>query len=64
LAVGWVSAWGLGLLMRHLLVGITPNDPGVYVGVSILLATVAILACGVPARRAATVDPMVALRWE
>jgi predicted permease len=64
LAIGWVSAWGLGLLMRHLLVGITPNDPVVYVGVSILLASVAVLASGVPARRAAAVDPMVALRQE
>ena len=45
-------------------VGIAPSDPITYVGVSPLLASIALLASYVPARRGTRVDPMVALRHE
>jgi macrolide transport system ATP-binding/permease protein len=63
-AIGTAAAWVLTRAMTHLLAGISTCDPVTYITVAILLATVALLACYIPARRAMKVDPMVALRYE
>jgi predicted permease len=61
---GLVGALAFTRFLSHLLVGISPSDPGAYFSVSALLAFVTLLACWIPARRALRVDPMVALRHE
>jgi putative ABC transport system permease protein len=62
--VGALLAGAIGRLARDLLAGVSPMDPLTYVCASGLLATVSLLACYIPARRAMRVDPMVALRYE
>ena len=64
LTIGVLAALAAGRLVSDFLVGITPNDPITYVGISLLLATVASVATYIPTRRATKVDPMVALRYE
>ena len=64
LAGGVAAALGLSQLVRSLLFGITATDPATYIGVPLLLAVVALIACYLPARRAASVDPLIALRQE
>ncbi|MGC1367083.1 MAG: ABC transporter permease [Candidatus Acidiferrum sp.] len=63
-AVGTGCALALTRLLRSLLFQITPTDPATYSAVAVILVTVALLACFVPARRAMRVDPVVALRYE
>jgi predicted permease len=62
--VGAVLAAGLGLAMRALLYGLHPFDPITFVVVPLVLGVVAVAASLLPARRAARVDPAVALRCE
>jgi len=62
--IGLVGAFLLTRWMRTLLFEITATDPLTYVSVIGLLTVVALLACYIPARRAAKVDPLIALRYE
>jgi putative ABC transport system permease protein len=63
-AIGLAGAFALTRLIRGLLFGVTPTDLTTFIAVAGILAAVALLATLIPARRAARVDPLVALRYE
>jgi len=63
-AIGLAGALGLTRFLSGLLYGVKPGDPLTLVAVSALLMAVALLASHIPARQAAKVDPMVALKHE
>lgn len=64
IAIGTAAALGATRLLRTLLYGVKPADPSTFVLVAAVLAVMALAAAYLPARRAASVDPMSALRYE
>jgi ABC-type antimicrobial peptide transport system permease subunit len=64
IAIGLAAAFGLTRSIQSLIFGIAPNDPLTFATVALVLSTVALIACGVPAWRAARIDPILALRQE
>ena len=64
LGIGLALAWMAGRLLQSFLVGVRPYDPPTFVGVSLLLAGVALLACWFPAQRASRTSPLVAIRYD
>jgi putative ABC transport system permease protein len=62
--LGIASGFGAGRLLESQLYGVPPADPLTFIGVSLIPAAIALLACMLPARRATRVDPIVALRYE
>ena len=63
-AIGLAASWGLSRFLASVLYGVAPHDPGTFIAVSALLCGVALFASYIPARRAARVDPLIALRHE
>jgi putative ABC transport system permease protein len=64
IGLGWMLALALHRVLSGLLFGVSASDPGVFLLVGILLLLTAAVACYIPARRAAQVDPMTVLRNE
>ena len=62
--VGVCAAFGLTRVLKSLLFQVSATDRATFIGIAFLYAIVAVLASYIPARRAAKVDPMVALRYE
>jgi ABC-type lipoprotein release transport system permease subunit len=63
-AIGLVGAYAITRVMAHLLFQVTPTDLATFALVPLILLTVALIACLIPARRATKVDPLIALRYE
>ena len=64
IALGTIVAFGLSRVIRNLLFGVSSTDPLTFSALLLASGVVGFLACWLPARRAAKVDPMEALRYE
>ena len=64
LAVGLPASYGLALLVQSLIFGVTANDPTTFIGIPLVLLAATAVAILVPARRAMSIDPIEALRYE
>jgi ABC-type antimicrobial peptide transport system permease subunit len=64
LALGWPAAWMLASIASSFLYGIAPHDAMTFTVVPIVLLLVALVAAWIPARRAASINPVQALRME
>jgi putative ABC transport system permease protein len=64
LAVGLAASLGVNSILESQLVGVSPSDPGALIVASFVLVVCATLGCVVPARRAMSVDPLIALRTD
>jgi putative ABC transport system permease protein len=63
-AIGMTLSLLASQVLGSLLVGVSARDPGVYIVVPLVLASISLLACYIPARRAARIDPLLALRQD
>jgi predicted permease len=63
-ALGLAGAFAAARVLKSMIYGVSPTDPQTFIVIPLLLTFVALLACWIPARRAARVDPMIALRCE
>jgi ABC-type antimicrobial peptide transport system permease subunit len=62
--LGLVCALIVSHVMARVLYGVKPTDPVTFTSVAVVLVTVALLACYVPAQRAIRIDPVIALKGE
>ena len=62
--IGVAAAWALTRLLGGLLFEVNATDPATFLSISLLLVSIALIACFLPARRALSVDPVIALRAE
>jgi ABC-type antimicrobial peptide transport system permease subunit len=62
IAVGVVAAAAFGSVLRSFLFGVTVHDPATFLAIPLLLSSAALIGAWIPARRAARIDPLIALR--
>jgi putative ABC transport system permease protein len=62
LALGIAGALSAARVIRGLLFGVAPHDPATFAGVAVMMATIGLVACWIPALRAARIDPAISMR--